>query len=274
MRQLAIFAVLFLLVAGCPQQEEQFEYSVDSLAVEGSEHTFSGKYEIFVELSENSFQEGNTLMLFDGSTRVFEQNITAEIPDGSKVSFEWLAQDVGSHAFRAAVHNSSDVQVSTERTLNITVRPLGFYDFEDDELNHPVEAGVWCAQEFTLENAVQVQEAQLQLRSLVPTQKGTLVELEIRESANGLPGEGGEAILASASMQAIEVGQKPAWHPFEFEKKIEAGTYWLLLKRDHSLGNVAWTYANGENANGAYCRDLAVSEEWFPIEGSFAFKLQ
>ena len=116
-----------------------------------------------------------------------------------------------------------------------------------------------------------ISEVGLHLRSLVPTQQGKTVSLEIINQMNGIPGN---ETLASASMLSTEIPSKADWHSFSFEKEIPAGNYWLLLKRDSSVGNIAWTYANGGNANGAYCRDLTASEEWFPIEGSFAFKIQ
>ncbi|MBD3398261.1 hypothetical protein GF412_03655 [Candidatus Micrarchaeota archaeon] len=271
---LLLIMAVALMVPGCPQQEEPHKYSVDSLAIEGTEHSFSGSYAILLELSEGSFKEGNKLLVFDNNEKIFERNLTGEAPRGNQIYFEWLAREVGNHSFATAVYNSSNDQVSGEKKMAIVVQPLGFYDFENGGMHHPVEEGVWCAQKFSLENPIQVKEAGLQLRSLVSTQKGTLVILEVHGAAEGaMPGGLGEP-LATSSMPATGVGQNPEWHSFEIGKEMGAGSYWLVLKRDHSLGNVAWTYADGENANDAYCRDLAVSEEWFPVEGSFAFKLQ
>jgi hypothetical protein len=268
MRLLVALLLIFILVAGCPQEEERYEYSVDSLSIEGREHIFSGEYDVFVKVSENSFNPENTLVLYQGGTRFAEQSL--ETPQ-DEIVFSWPADTVGDHELRAAIVGINGTEVSDSKALTVSVKPLGFYDLESDGLNHPVETGVWCAQEFTLENSATISEVGLHLRSLVPTPQEKLVSLEILGKTNGVPGN---ETLASSSILSTKVPSKADWNSFSFEKEIPAGTYWLVLKRDSSSGNIAWTYANGENANGAYCRDSAVSDEWFPIEGRFAFKVQ
>ena len=274
MKRLAALFIILILVAGCPQEEERFEYSIDSLSIEGREHIFSENYKIFVKLSENSFSSENTLILYQGSTKIAEYPLSEEIPEGKQLIFGWTTIQLGEHELKAVLHGMNDTEVSDAKALTVSVMPLGFYEFESDALHHPVETGVWCAQQFTLENSVQVSEIQLHLRSLVPTPKNTLVSLELWESSGSMPGEGEEGTVKTLSISSTNVQPQPGWHSFVLDDEVPAGTYWILLKRDSSVGNIAWTYANGDTANGAYCKDLTVSEEWFPIEGSFAFKVQ
>ena len=274
MKRLAALFIVLLLVAGCPQEEPRYEYSVDSLSIEGRDHIFSENYKIYVKLSENSFTPNNTLVLFQGRTRIIEYPLSEGAPEGNQLVFGWTAVTLGEHQLSAAIHGINDTQVSEPKSLNITVEPRGFYDFESEELNHPVETGVWCAQRFELETSVPVSEIQLHLRSLVLTPKNTHVLLELREPSNGLPGAGEESLVKTLSIPSTEVKSHPGWYSFALGEEVPAGQYWFVLKRDSSVGNIAWTYANGENADGAYCRDSTISDEWFPMDGSFAFKIQ
>ncbi len=268
MRQLAALLIIFILVAGCPQEEQRYEYSVDSLSIEGREHVFSHEYNIFVKVSENSFGQGNLLAIYQDGTKIGEQFLEEPLEE---FIFPWSAVSIGEYQLKAVIESSNGTAVSDSKILGFTVHPLGFYEFENDEASHPVETGVWCAQEFTLDHSVTISEVDLHLRSPVPTAEGKTVSLELVRPDNGTPGN---ASLGSVSIPSTGMPSNSEWHLFVFNKELSAGNYWLVLKRDDTAGIIAWTYANGNEANGAYCRDLTVSEEWFPIEGSFAFRIQ
>lgn len=268
MRRLAALFIVLILVAGCPQEEERYDYSVDFLSIEGREHVFSHEYNIFVKVSENSFGQGNLLAIYQDETKIAEQSLADPIEE---FIFSWSAVSVGEYQLKAVIESANGTAVSDSKALTVSVNSLGFYEFENNEASHPVETGVWCAQEFTLERSVKISEVDLHLRSPVSTTAGKTISLELVRPDNGTPGN---ASLGSVSIPSTDVPSNSEWQSFVFNKELSAGNYWLVLKRDDTAGIIAWTHSNGENANGAYCRDLTVSEEWFPIEGNFAFRIQ
>ncbi|MCP4648173.1 MAG: hypothetical protein GY852_10660 [bacterium] len=272
MRRLAALLIILLLIAGCPQEEERYEYSVDSLAIESRDHIFSENYKIFVKLSENSFTPGNSLVLYQGGARILDHPLSEEAPEGRELVFGWTAASVGEHELRTVLLDVNGTEVSDAKALSVSVVPNGFYDIGADEPNHPVETGVWCAQEITLGTSVPVSEISLHLRSPVATRAGKTVSVELVNEADGLPGT--EA-TAAASLPSTDVPARGDWVSFDFGRtEVPAGSYWLLLKRDDTMGIISWTYSDEEEADGAYCRDLTVSDEWFPINGRFAHKIQ
>lgn len=260
-----------LMVFGCPQQEEQHKYSVDSLAIEGQEHLYSKNYSIYVKLGENAFGSGQVLALYQNGAQVAEKRLNyTSPPDRNQVVFSWHTEATGKYTLSAVVENENQTTASNSKQLSVSVEPLGNYGFGRVETNYPVESQVHCAQKFTLENDANPEELQLQLRSLVPTREGKKVMMDIRGSAGNQPLE--EAPLVSAVIYSSEVTQEPKWHTFELNgETLPAGEYWIVLYRDDVVGNVGWTYSEG---SGGICRDLEVSEEWVPTEGDFAFKIQ
>ncbi len=268
MRRLAALLFILILIAGCPQEEERYEYVIDSLSIEGREHVFSHEYIIFVKVSENSFGQGNLLALYQNGSKIGEHSLTEPLEE---FIFPWSVVSVGEYQLKAVIESTNGTAVSDSKAFTVSVKPLGFYEFENDDASHPVETGVWCAQEFTLEQSVTISEVELHLRSPVPTAEGKTVSLELVRPDNGTPGN---ASIGIVSMPSTGLPSNAEWHSFVFDKELSAGNYWLILKRDGTAGIIAWTYANGENTNGAYCKDLTVSEDWFPIEGSFAFRIQ
>lgn len=268
---LLLIMAIALMVFGCPQQEEQHKYSVDSLAIEGQEHLYSKNYSIYVKLSEDAFSSGQALVLYLDSARIAEKRLNyTTIPDKKQLVFPWHAEATGNYTLSAVVENENRTEASNSKQLSVSVKPLGNYGFETPETNYPVESQVHCAQKFIFENEAIPGEVKLQLRSLVPTREGKKVMMDIRESAGSLPSDGPS--LASAEIYSSQVTQEPEWHSFALKgEKLPAGEYWIVLYRDDVVGNVGWTYSAG---SGGACRDLEVSEEWVPIEGEFAFRVQ
>ncbi|MBD3389970.1 hypothetical protein GF415_03390 [Candidatus Micrarchaeota archaeon] len=268
---LLLIMATVLMVFGCPQQEEQYKYSVDSLAIEGQEHIYSKNYSIYVRLSEDAFSSGQALVLYQDSARIAEKKLDyTDVPDKKQLIFFWHAEATGNYTLSAVVENENQTAVSNSKQLSVSVKPLGNYGFESPETNYPVENQVYCAQKFSLENEATPGEVQLQLRSLVPTREGKKVIIEIRESAGSQPSE--EAPLQSAAIYSSQVIQESEWHTFALKgEKLSPGEYWVVLYRDDVVGNVGWTYSDG---SGGICRDLEVSEDWIQIEGEFAFRIQ
>ncbi len=260
-----------LLLSGCSQHEEKYQYSVDSLAIEGQEHIYSKNYSIYVKLGENAFGSGQVLSLYQNGARIAEKRLNyTSSPDRNQIVFPWHTEATGNYTLSAVIENENQTRASNSKQLSVSVEPLGNYNFGRIETNYPVESQVHCAQKFTLENDANPEELQLQLRSLVHTREGKKVIMDIRGSAGSQPSE--ESPLASAAIYSSEITQEPEWHTFELNgETLPAGEYWIVLYRDDVVGNVGWTYSDG---NRGICRDLAVSDEWVPVGGEFAFKIQ
>ncbi len=272
MKRAIAFFLAFILIAGCLGQEQKEQYSIDSLAIESQAHVFSKQYKIFVKLGDGAFNSSNALSLYQNELKIAEYPLNStEVPAGNQALFTWPATSVGNYEIKAVIEDANGTEVSNSKTLQVLVLPLGFYELGNWEANRPVETEVWCAQQFAFGHEVPVAEIGLHLRSMVSTREGKTVSVEIVNDTGGLPG-GSE--IASASIASTSVPSAAEWILFDFGgAEIPAGTYWLVLKRDDTVGNIAWTYSEGETGN-AFCRDMADSGEWEQIDGSFAFQIK
>lgn len=274
MNKLAAFLLMLLLFAGCPQEGNEAAPQVKSLAIESQEHIFSKTYKVFAELSPDAFNSTNSFVLYEGEKKIASQPLAQEAPQGNQLSVEWSALDVGEHTLSALIEDENGTAISDSKTLEIEAIPLGFYEFQNQERSYPVETAVWCAQEFTLENEVPLSKIEAHLRSLVPTREGKTVSLEIRKTAGTNPMGAEEGLVAAASLPAASIKSKAEWVSFGSYGKIPAGTYFLVLKRDDTVGNIAWTYSNEGNGIKGICRDLNSGGGWNEVEGTFAFRIQ
>ena len=273
MKQIAAaFFILFLFVAGCPQEDLSQQHSIDSLAIESKDHIFSNEYTIFVKIDEDAYGTPNNMVLYKNANKLIEYPLEdAEVPQGGQLVFLWPATATGEYTIRAAIEDANGTQLSNSKALEVAVNPLGFYNLESRDSSRPVETGVWCAQQFKLEHEVPISIVELHLRSMVPTRAGKTVTAEIVNDEGHLPGE---TVLASASIASTSVPSAAEWITFTFGgTKIPAGTYWLLLKRDDTVGNIAWTYEQ-TGSGSAFCRDLAETGNWEFLEGDLAFKIK
>ena|GEM_PF-2442139 len=271
MKQIAAFFMIFLLLAGCSQNEPAEQYSIDSLAIESQNHIFSNEYKIFVKVDEGAFGTPNNIVLYKNANKLIEHPLEgAEVPQGGQLVFLWPATATGEYTIRVLIEDANGTQISNAKALEVAVEPLGFYHLESTESSRPVETGVWCAEQFRLEHEVPISIVELHLRSMVPTRAGKTVTAEIVSDEGNAPGE---TVLASASIDSTSVPSAAEWMTFTFEgEQLPAGTYWLLLKRDDTVGNIAWTYEKTGSGN-AFCKDMAESGDWEFLEGNFAFKI-
>ena len=273
MRKLAAFLLALLLFAGCPQEKADAP-QVKSLAIESQEHLFSKTYNIYAELSPDAFNSTNNFALYEGEKKVANQPLTQEAPPGNRVVVEWDAMNAGEHTLSALIEDENGTAVSDSKTLEIEAKPLGFYEFENEEKSYQVETAVWCAQEFTLENDVHISEIMAHLRSFVPTREGKTVSLEIRKVAGTSPMGAEEGLVFSATLPSTSISSKQEWISFGSYGEISAGTYFLVLKRDDTVGNIAWTYSNEGTGKKGICRDLTSGGGWSEVEGTFAFSIK
>jgi len=272
MKQALAVLLLAILFAGCTQEAApQEQYSVDSLAIQSKDHVFSNSYKIFVKLGPEAFGTSNKLVLYKDQNKLIEQPLDSVEPtENNQIVFLWPANKVGSYALQAVIEDANGTKISNSKTLDVTVSPLGYYDLENIEASKPVETEVWCAQKIELGGDAAISQGEVHLRSLVPTREGKTVLLRIIDDAAGLPGN---TTFASASIASTSVPSAAAWHSFNFEgAEIPEGTYWLVLSRDDTVGNIGWTYAGSEGT--AFCKDASINGTWEQVPGTFAYKIQ
>jgi len=272
MKQAIAVLLLFICFAGCTQEATpQEQYSVDSLAIQSKDHVFSNSYKIFVKLSPDAFGTSNKLVLYKDQNKLIEQPLKSVEPtENNQIVFLWPANKVGNYAIEAVIEDANGTTISNSKTLDVTVDPLGHYELENIEASKPVETEVWCAQKITLGGDAAISQGELHLRSLVPTREGKTVLLRILDDGAGLPGN---TTLASSSIASTSVPSAASWHSFNFEgAEIPEGTYWLVLSRDDTVGNIGWTYGGEEGT--AFCKDASINGTWEQIPGTFAYKIQ
>ncbi len=268
----AFVVLVFLSIAGCTGESTANEHSISSLSVESKEHIFSNQYHVFVKLKSGMYDAQNRLVLYENAIKLDSRplNLTAS-EEKNDFSFLWKPHSTGEYELRAVIETANGTEVSNSKTLQILVEPFGKYDLKNFESSRPVETEVWCAEQFVLKQNVSISSLELNLRSMVPTRAEKIVVAGIYPDEAGVPGT---VPLVSSFLFSSEVPSNAKWIDFPVEySDVPAGKYWLLLKRNDTVGNLAWTYE--PNAKGsAVCRDTSVSEQWVPIGGSFAFKIK
>ncbi len=272
---LAIALSLTLLLSGCTKPAES-AYSIDYFAISSQEHVFSKTYALLLRLSDESFNSSSTLVIRQDGGRITEFPLdTSEIPPNNELSIPFYALEVGEHELTAVIEDENGTGISNEKTLSLSIIPLGFYDFENEENSYQIEPNIWCAQEFTLENNAVISSIELQLRSLIQTRPGKSIILELRTPSGNLPGTTAGNLILNATLPSDSPDSSPSWQAFQLPNdEFPAGTYWILLKREDTVGNVAWTYSDESLEGRAVCRDLSKEGPWAPIEGGFAFKIE
>jgi hypothetical protein len=280
MRQKCAFALLLvslslILFPGCPAKGES-GYKIDSFAISSQKHVFSREYTLFVKLSEGAFNSTHTLAILQDGERIMEVPLNgAEAPPNNELSLPFPAEDVGEHELEAVLEDEEGNALPGSKTLSIEIMPLGFYDFADSGNSYQVEPNVWCAQEFVLENNATPSKISLQLRSLVQARAGKNLILEIRTPSGTLPGTTGGNLVFNSTLDSGELESSAEWHDFALNgEEFPAGTYWILLKREDTVGNVGWVYSADSPGRRAFCRDLSAEKDWEQVGGEFAFRIQ
>lgn len=276
MKPAAIVALVLALsfLCGCTR-EADMAYSVDSLAVESRVHVLSKEYGVFADISANSFNATNILVLYEDGVAVGRLQLNGSGTQGKNKNaiFVWGAHETGTHELRVVQESPSGEEVSNSKAVEVVVEPFGFYELGDLEHSYQVEEGIWCAQRIKIESNASISSIELNLRSPVPARQGRNVTLEVRSSGE-VPPEGNGGILFSGSLPSTMVKSSPQWHSlWSGSRELPAGEYWLLLKRDDTVGSLSWTYSEEGGSGGALCRDLAVSPSWANVSGSFAFRI-
>lgn len=272
---LALLSLAFISLPGCPQKAET-SYSIDSFAISSQEHVFSKSYTLFLKLSGEAFNSSSTLIILQDGSPLTEFPLTnVSAPPGNELSLPFFALEVGEHELTAVIRDGNGTAISNEKTLPLNIIPLGFYDFGDEEKSYQVEPTVWCAQEFTLDNNASLSEIALHLRSPLQTRPGKRAILELRTPAGGFPGTAAENLIMNSTIPSDSFEPAPDWHSFPLTgEEFPAGTYWIVLRRDDTVGNVAWTYSNESTEGRAFCRDFSSEAPWAQVAGGFAFRIQ
>ncbi|MBN2122013.1 hypothetical protein JW721_03075 [Candidatus Micrarchaeota archaeon] len=280
MKQHGILAALSLLafsllLCGCPSKGGE-SHEIKYFAISSQDHVFSREYSLLVKLDGETFNSSLVLAITDDGQSFAKVALNeTDAPSSNELSIPYLALEVGYHELEAALEDANGTRVSEAKTLPLTITPLGYEEFGEGDDSYQVSPNLWCAQEFVLENQAAISSVELHLRSLVKTRSGKDAILELRRPSGNVPGTSESSLIINATLPTISLDEEPEWHVFSLQDKIlPAGTYWILLKRDDTVGNVGWTYSDEPGEWTAVCKDLTEAGPWVPVEGEFAFRIQ
>jgi hypothetical protein len=272
---LSLFSLFALILCGCAGKGEE-SHEIKYFAISSQEHIFSREYSLLVKLDEEAFNSSLVVAITDDGRPFANVALNeTQAPPNNELSIPYLALEVGKHQLEAALEDANGTRVSEAKTLPLAITPLGFGEFKEEDDSYQVGPNLWCAQEFVLENPVAPSSIELHLRSLVKTRSGKSAILEVRTPSGNVPGTSESNLVLNATIPTISLDEEPGWHVFSLKgEEIPAGTYWILLKRDDTVGNVGWTYSDEAGEWNAVCKDFSEGGPWEGVGGTFGFRIQ
>jgi hypothetical protein len=241
-RLIALLLVSLLLFAGCTKKTNSESYSISPISVQGTKHMLGQAYIAYIPISENAINSSLNLTLMDNGvlSDSLILNDSAALDDG-KASLEWNVHSDGAHTLEAVLY-SNGTEVAS-RSVSITAQSLGLKeeDFPEVEFWHdPVEKALLQAQAFDLQTSIQVRKAGFYMRYFVAPPAASNITIELRNGT--VDGN----LIAEASFPTSSLDTEFDWHFVSFPAlQLDAGRYWLVMKRSEAVGTVVWRRGPG-----------------------------
>ncbi|MFA4946421.1 MAG: hypothetical protein WC607_02675 [Candidatus Micrarchaeia archaeon] len=172
------------------------------------------------------------------------------------LDYTMLGKTVGEHVYSvnaSSFYLNGSLYRTQSTSFGITVKPLGYY--QNEALNHSVNASSKAAQSFTLASPVQLGK----LSVYGQKNADAAIQIELCEDWDGLPGR----TLLNNYQDDSGVPSEPAWYSIEFDTTLEPGTYWIVVT---TMGGFDWfqdIYAQNADSGSLY----RYGGDWISGEG-------
>lgn len=177
------------------------------------------------------FSKGEVILLDDG---VEYDSLKVEFGTGEEeLSFDWIARYDGEHELELVARVLyADDSVASEAKQAFTAQVYPIENKASSPSDDAISNGEILAQRFTLENAVIVTRASVQLKGSPGTEPTVFVSIARDEG-----GEPGEIITLTEASNLHEFNYN--WFELEVNEELEAGDYWITVNSPE-FSSISW----------------------------------